>query len=367
MSDLPRQWADNSQPQSRQRFWRTDQARRWALPLLLLLLAFALRLVALEQRPLHFDEGINVVFGQGGLANVLATTFKNGDTDPPVHRLALGAWMGLTGSSPFALRYFSVLCGVLWLALCYRLVRRLGLGSAIAALTLLFMAVSAYAVNYTQQAKGYAFAALMASLSFVILDFGQAKIQNSKSKISEAVYVLAIMLMLGTHYYTAPVLLMHWLWLWGAGRGWAALRRLAVLQTLACLPVAMWVLLTIRAVLTGSLGLSDAPPLPPGQLLGNIWTDMMTGDASVFRYDGPLSLVPIILGYYGSSLWRRKPTATWLLGGTLIPLVFTLILQLRIAFFSSRFLFYLLPFGLIPIAAGVIVLARWLTRRAAAL
>nr|MCW1969085.1 hypothetical protein [Anaerolineae bacterium] len=33
----------------------------------------------------------------------------------------------------------------------------------------------------------------------------------------------------------------------------------------------------------------------------------------------------------------------------------------------SRFLFYLLPFGLIPIAAGVIVLARWLTRRAAAL
>ena len=337
---------------------------------LILLLAFALRLIALEQRPLHFDEGINMVFGQGGLANVLATTFKNGDTDPPVHRLILGGWMGLAGASAFAIRYFSVVCGVLWLAVSYRLARRLGLGTAVAALLLLMMAGSSYAVNYTQQAKGYAFAALMEALSFAILDFGfwildfeGTKIQNLKSKISEAGYVVAIMLMLGTHYYTAPVLAMQWVWLWGAGRGAAALRRLAVLQALACLPVAIWVLFTFRAVLTGSLGLSHTPPIPAGQLLANIWADMTLGEYFQMDHISIIEFVIIALAWCGRSYFDRNPKASRWLTSALIPIIFTLLLQLRITFFSSRFLLYLLPFVLMPIAAGVVALAEWLSRR----
>ena len=335
---------------------------------LILLLAFALRLIALEQRPLHFDEGINVVFGQGGLANVLATTFKNGDTDPPVHRLILGGWMGLAGASAFAIRYFSVVCGVLWLAVSYRLTQRLGLGTAVAVLLLLMMAGSAYAVNYTQQAKGYAFAALMAALSFAILDFrfwildfGGTKIQNLKSKISEAGYVVAIMLMLGTHYYTAPVLAMQWVWLWGAGRGAAALRRLAILQALACLPVAIWVLFTFRAVLTGSLGLSHTPPIPAGQLLANIWADMTLGEA-IGGNNIILSGLAIIFFIGGCKFLGRNKSASWWLTGVLVPLIFTLLLQLRITFFSSRFLLYLLPFIMTPIAAGMVMATQWVTR-----
>ena len=334
---------------------------------MLLLLAFALRLIALEQRPLHFDEGINVVFGQGGLANVLAITFKNGDTDPPVHRLLLGGWMGLAGASAFAIRYFSVMCGMLWLAVSYRLARRLGLGTAVAVLLLLLMAGSSYAVNYTQQAKGYAFAALMAALSFAILEFRfwalefeGAKTQNLNSKISEIGYVVAIMLMLGTHYYTAPVLIMQWIWLWGAGRGVAALRRLAVLQALACLPVAIWVLLTFRAVLTGSLGLSTTTPLSPIQLLANIWADMTLGEA--IGGDNTILLgLTIIFFIAGCKFLSRNKSASWWLIGTLVPLIFTLLLQLRITFFSSRFLLYLLPFIMTPIAAGMVMATQWVT------
>jgi hypothetical protein len=70
------------------RNWRIN---RWiAAPLAIFLADFALRLAGLNRRPLWWDEGNNVYFAHQGLPGVPRDSRATLETDPPVHRLALG-------------------------------------------------------------------------------------------------------------------------------------------------------------------------------------------------------------------------------------------------------------------------------------
>ena len=91
---------------------------RWTVTLVIILLvAFALRVIQLDRRPLWWDEGNSVYFAHQGLSALVNETRTTNDTDPPVYRLALGGWGILAGSSPFAVRFFSALLGVVAVAL----------------------------------------------------------------------------------------------------------------------------------------------------------------------------------------------------------------------------------------------------------
>ncbi|HEY3342085.1 MAG TPA: glycosyltransferase family 39 protein, partial [Anaerolineae bacterium] len=136
------------------------------LMVVLIMLAMGLRVADLQRRPLHFDEAINVTMGQRSPAGVLSLSRQTFDNDPPGHRFALGIWMALAGPSPLAIRIFSVFFGLLAVALTYRVSRemRLGIWPSLAAAGLL--AISPYAIDYAQQAKGYAMGIGMAMLSW---------------------------------------------------------------------------------------------------------------------------------------------------------------------------------------------------------
>ena len=151
--------------------------------LLPLLIGFALRLTLIEKRPLHFDEGINVYFAPLALPELLQAHMTNADTDPPAHRMTLGWWAGGAGLSPFSIRLYSVFFSTLSLALLYRVARQLKQSRLAGWAVVVVMALSPYAIDYAQEAKGYAMGAAMALVSWwAWMKLGKAKGERQKAK-----------------------------------------------------------------------------------------------------------------------------------------------------------------------------------------
>ena len=127
-----------------------NRDKQWTVTLVIILLvAFALRVIQLDRRPLWWDEGNSVYFAHQGLSSLVNETRATNDTDPPVYRLALGRWGILAGSSPFAVRFFSALLGVVavaltWVVGCWLASRRTALLAA------LFVALSPMQVHYAR-------------------------------------------------------------------------------------------------------------------------------------------------------------------------------------------------------------------------
>ncbi len=90
----------------------------------ILLLAAAFRIYHIIQRPIWTDEGTTTfnLFhfnGQDNLIDGLAAR----DHHPPLYYVMLQAWVGLTGDSVLAMRYFAALVGILSVALMVPLAR----------------------------------------------------------------------------------------------------------------------------------------------------------------------------------------------------------------------------------------------------
>lgn len=133
-------------------------AGRWetALFVSILLLAAFLRFETLSQRPLWADELFvwRAVAGSGGLADVWRWTAVEDAANPPLHLLVSYGALRIS-ESVTALRFPSVLCGLLALGLVMVLGarlfdRRTGLVAG------LLMAISVYQINYAQDGRPYA-------------------------------------------------------------------------------------------------------------------------------------------------------------------------------------------------------------------
>ncbi len=323
----------------------------------LVIAAFALRLIDLERRPLHFDEGNNIYFALH-LPDVLRVSIATHDTDPPAHRVALAGWIMLAGPSPFSIRLFSVMWSALAVALCYRLLREMRLPAPASALAMAILAFSPYALHYAQEAKGYSMVAALALVSWwswlQMMGMGKHGAQPGLWPAASA-YVASAGLMLGAHYYTAPVLAMQWLWWLGAR---LTIRRTAprtvvgrsifagvAAQALACLPAAIWVALTLPSLVSGSTALSEMFP-PPG-LPAVAWTilsEMSAGRAGAMVALWAAIVTGTLIVAGGAQLWRRRYLAVFWFGASLlVPIVGAFALQQWITFFSPRFLLYALP------------------------
>jgi len=97
--------------------------RRWAL-VAVIGLAFALRVIGLDGQSLWRDEVDAIRFAQSSLPDLLRTFVTPGQNGP-LYFLLLRPWLSLAGRSEFALRFLSLLFGVLAVPLTYRLAREL--------------------------------------------------------------------------------------------------------------------------------------------------------------------------------------------------------------------------------------------------
>lgn len=132
----------------------------------ILLLALALRLINLDQRPLWYDEAFSVLYAEKPFATMLAGTVTEvegaaADVHPLFFYSLLHGWMALFGQSPAAVRALSVLLGMATVLMSYLLGRRLfdqRTGLVVAVIT----AVAPFHVYYSQEARMYALLGLAA-------------------------------------------------------------------------------------------------------------------------------------------------------------------------------------------------------------
>ena len=133
----------------------------------ILLLSFALRVYRLGYHSLRGDEGSTYVFSTETLVE-LFESLKAIEFHPPLYYTLMHGWISSAGCTEFALRFTSVITGVLLVASIAALGRFLydaQLGVIVALLT----AISPYQIFYAQDARSYPFVTLLGVLSTISL------------------------------------------------------------------------------------------------------------------------------------------------------------------------------------------------------
>jgi hypothetical protein len=180
------------------------------LPLVLTLaIAFALRVNAIERQSIWYDEGLSIHYARGNVGEILRGV--SASDHPPLHPLLLHFWMDLCGDSELAVRLFSIWWGVLAVALIYRLGARISETTGI--LAALLLAVSPFAVWFSQETRGYTMAlALITSTVNVTFDLWAIKSRNRTTHQTDhwsldLGYILGATTAWYTHFYSSFVLL----------------------------------------------------------------------------------------------------------------------------------------------------------------
>jgi 4-amino-4-deoxy-L-arabinose transferase-like glycosyltransferase len=148
---------------------RQARLRRWRGLVILLLVALALRLINLHERPLWYDEAFAVLFAGQGLEAMLYGTLTPvaggaADIHPLLYYTTLNGWMALVGQSAFAVRLWSVFLGVLTVAAVFTLARRL-INVQVAWAAALMTALAPFHIQYSQETRMYALLGLLAALT----------------------------------------------------------------------------------------------------------------------------------------------------------------------------------------------------------
>ena len=178
--------------------------------ILVLLIAFALRIYLLGDQNVWWDEGLAMWAIRKGFAGV--TLWTAADVHPPLYFWSLWAWTGLVGESEFAARYLSLMYGVLIVVLVYSLVRRLSMRLApgaegtsrwIAATAAFLTATARFPIWWSQELRMYILATLTSLFS---LYFFVRALQDGK-RWAWLAYVVSSVAALYTIYLTALTLL----------------------------------------------------------------------------------------------------------------------------------------------------------------
>ena len=128
--------------------------------LAVLVLAFALRTINLNGRPLWYDEAFAVLYAEKPFETMLYGTVAQvegaaADVHPLFFYSLLHLWMKLVGQSPLAVRSLSVLLGAATVGMVYLLARRI-FDRKVGLLAALVASLAPFAVYYAQEARMYA-------------------------------------------------------------------------------------------------------------------------------------------------------------------------------------------------------------------
>lgn len=182
----------------------------------------ALRLRSLGAQSLWFDEAMSVVFASQPAAELMALLAAE-DIHPPLYTLLLHFWIGIAGNGEFAVRFLSVVPGVVITPLMYVTGKRLDLmsgeqparvsptGMAAAVLS----ASSAFYIGYSREARSYMVIAFLGLLcSYLLL-----RALRSEGRLPWAIYAASAAAAIYTHYTAFLLLVFHLVFVAVAGRG----------------------------------------------------------------------------------------------------------------------------------------------------
>ncbi len=314
--------------------------------------AFLVRVNRLAGQSLWRDEVDAILFSSWSMPDLLTGLFKVGHNGP-LYFLGLSFWRVLVGNSEYAVRYPSVILGVLAVPLGYIVGRKLGGTRRIAILMTLLLATSPYLIWYSQEAKMYTL--LTALVLLAIFAWFQALTGRGRrwwvlfavvTTLTFYTHILAP-LMLGVYSMMTLLYRTEWRRQW---RGW--LVSMAFL-TLPYLPLAWWQ--APRFV----RGYASGHPFYP--LSDEIFLLLGLYSRGLFRFAGILPLIFPVFFLLTAVLWTRTPAA-WLsfrarlaaAGWLMIPPVAVYLISRRVPVFEDRYLIYIAPAFYLLIAAGIV-------------
>ncbi len=331
-------------------------SKTWPIWLLfLLVLAFALRILLLDEQSIWWDEGISLHLGVSPLAVIMADRLSN--IHPPLYFILLKGWLLLVGVTAFTARYFSVLASWLQVVVVYSIARR-WFGRRTAAGAILFAALSAVSILYAQEIRVYA----MLALIYLLLMAETRELTRQAGAASGRRTGLWIALGLTTwvglhlHYmvFIVAVYVSAWaLFIYFRQRRWPEFRRWLLVMYLVGLASLPWfgaVLRNWANVRSEAVaGTFATEPVPITFLLRQVWVFHLTGLAGALARPGVGTLVTVVgMVLLLLVLWRlgqkgtRRDTAA-LLAHWLVPLSSALIVWMVRSFSHPRYVSMFAP------------------------
>ncbi len=291
---------------------RLYSKERWAI-IIIALVGLALRLWALGDKGLAYDEAATALMARASGPAILQFHWNAAFEHPPLWQLTMRTWSVLFGQSEAMLRLLPALAGAAAVPLSWYWLRQLwsrAVGLRLLVATL--VALSPALVIYAQEARMYTVVVLLALLSLIAL----VELAQRPSWASAAIFVVINWLMLGYHYYSLLLVGCEWLFFlvltvrsapiigttrkedWRGARWWDAACLVSIV------PLLLWMLFspgfhdTLTAV-TRSMAGGAAPAL----FFDGIWRDLSFG---AFRWQPEIAalgylLLPLVaIGVYAA-------------------------------------------------------------------
>lgn len=314
------------------------------------LIAAALVLDDLGTKSLWFDEGLSVAFARMPAATLLETVATR-EANGSLYLVLLRAWSAL-GSGEAWLRGLSALAAVLTVPLLHALGVRL-FGPLVAAVAAVVLATHPLLLQYGQEARGYALAALAVTASTLAL----VRAVDRGRRRDWAAWAAALAAACYLHFFAGLVALAHLLALGARGRGlpW---RRIAV----ALVGLGAAVSPLIAFVVRQDRGQIDWVPAASAVRLERFALALSghAGDTGLV-----CATVLWLLGAAGVVLGPQRWAHGLVVAWALLPPVAALLASLAKPVFVDRYLLVTLPAVTLLGASGIARLPAWPPRAAA--
>ncbi|GIK41188.1 MAG: hypothetical protein BroJett011_50210 [Chloroflexota bacterium] len=346
---------------------RLSSSRQKLIILGLTLLAFLLRVYRLEVQSYWIEEAWTLYFAKLPLSELWRSLLTE-EPKPPFYYFATLYWIQWVGDGEYALRFFSLVFGVMAVPLSYRLGQALG-DDRLGILTALLMTVAPYQIWHSQEARMYSIftaASMMSMWGFVKMlpDLeGFQKPLKSKRWRWWLLYVAGTEWAILTHYHALVVigsqglfLLLTWRRHWRSYLAWAGT---LIVIFLIYLP---WLVVS-SALLQRFLHWLEQPTL---------WETFVRGAQAytVGEYMPPAEAVLLVLVFvavyflgliYASrrrwGLWRGSEMLAFLLAYTLAPNLATWLYgELRTPVYFERYLIPVQVGFLLAVAMGILAI-----------
>jgi 4-amino-4-deoxy-L-arabinose transferase-like glycosyltransferase len=346
------------------RFFERVPSAYWLTSIIFL--AFALRIARLDFQPLWWDEGWTVYFATSDIPSMVARTAI--DIHPPFCYLLLHLWVLFLGSSPFAIRFFSLLVGVLSLPLIFLVARRL-FNPSVGLLAALVWAVAPFPIYYSQEARMYALVTFLGLLSTLFaLQIWKGLKEGRVSIGLWAGYILTTAVAVYTQYYAAFIPLAQTLFL--ARRNLSLILKWLAGQAIWLLLYTPWILFAgsklIDYVATKLVKEADLP-LGFATYMGSHLATFGIGHLPEPTHLAWLGIIPLLLAALGvgsallaskAPLERKEKTqgVLFLLLYLFVPLLSGFLINLRFPFRAvgiERLLLLATPAFYILVALGL--------------
>lgn len=170
------------------------------------LVAFAaIALGNITNASVWFDEAFSAYLIQFNYVEIWQ--FTAADVHPPLYYWLLKTWSLLFGTTELALRSMSLFFAGLSIVGAFLLARKL-FGRSVAALSVVFLALSPILIRYSDEMRMYTLAAAIVLFATHVL----LKALASKKKGWWVLYGVLVSVGMWTHYFTAVAWIAHWVW-----------------------------------------------------------------------------------------------------------------------------------------------------------